>query len=270
MPIIKETIMSNGLDTTIKFALGTDNRLSGYQQEIDDLTEETKDELINPIIDNEVSRFSFVTGSVRIWHFFFDSINPPSFTNAGFTTDELTSSSTNLLNSFFIMDYYDTFDPYTQTKIFTIYNTQILDGGSSGGVPTPQYVLNNDNLNQFYHWFIPKSYLNEQTGSTATGYVKFSFYNAKTGYVYLFFNQAIVGNTTPEKMYFKTELNLVNRTWEFTVAPAILGGISMYELPRTSAYADRVNDAVENFEALQQNGPDGAFNPEDGKYEGGT
>ena len=236
MPIIKEVIKSNGNDTTIKFGLGINNRLSGYQQEIDELTEETKDDLINPIIDNEVRRFSFIPNSVKILNFFFGSSSPQSkFTHAGFTNDEIDESNNNLLNSFFIMDFYDKYDPYTQSKVFTIYNTQVLEGNTSVGRQIPSYTINDDNLNQFYHWFIPKSYLDAQTGSTVTGYTKFSFYNAKLGLLHLFYNKLNDTLATPEKMYFKTKLNLNNMTWEFDIGTTFLGSVPIYEIPRTRA-----------------------------------
>ena len=269
MSIIKETIKLSETTTgaTITFALSGGVRFSGYQQEIDNITEETKDDLINPIVDNEVRRFSYIPDNVKILSFFFNSVTP-SFEEAGFTTTEIENYSNNLRNSFFIMDYYDTFDPYTQTKIFTVYNTRVLNGSTSGGVAVPLYTLNNDNLNQFYHWNIPKYYLDAYTGSTVTGYTKFSFYNAKTGRIFLFYNKnnTDAGITTPEKMYFKTKLNLTNMTWELDIGATPLGIVRIYEIPRTSAYTERVNDTFENYQNEQQNYPAGTTFIDDGTY----
>jgi len=164
MPIIKEIIKSNGEDTTIKFSLGINNKLSGYQQEIDELTEETKDDLINPIVDNEVRRFQYdssFAGPTNLVFFF--TANGSSYYNkftpnaARFSTTEITENSNKILNSFFIMDCYDTFNNNTQTKLFTIYQTQILDGEIGTTLPIPKYRIYSDTVNQFYNWYVPKS-----------------------------------------------------------------------------------------------------------------
>jgi len=272
MSIIKERIKINNKDVNLKITLSGRNQISGYQQEIDNITKETKDELTNPIVDNEVRRFSQVSGELTLLNFYFNSSSPPNFTNAGFTNAEIDSASNNLLNSFFIMDFYDSFDPYTQTKIFTIYNTQVLGGEEQDGRSIPFYIIDtylgigiDNNSNQFYHWFIPKSYLDAQTGFTATGYIKFSFYNAKIGKVYLFYNKDNQSLSTPEKMYFETLLDLNAMTWD--IKKSLLCA-KAYEIPRTNIYAEKVNDAVDNFDNQQQDYPNKTtFNPEDGKYD---
>ena len=267
MSIIKERILFNNQDVNLKINLGAGDSVYGYQLEIDDLTEETKEDLINPVIDYEVQRFSQKTGLVRIFNFLFNGQNSADFTDAGFTTSEIEDSDDVLLNSFFIMDFYDSFNPYTQNKIFTIYNTKVLNGSTSGGVQIPAYVVNDNNLNQFYHWFIPKSYLDAQTGNTVTGYIKFSFYNAKTGFLHLFLNRLNAGLTTPKKLYFEVELNLDDMTWEL-VGTFFFGSVPIEEiLPRSSAYVSRANETFSNFDNLQQQPPTGAFNPEDGTYD---
>ena len=57
--LIKETIKFNSQDKLITINLGSNNKILGVQQEIDNLVEKTKSELINPIIDNEVYRFKY-------------------------------------------------------------------------------------------------------------------------------------------------------------------------------------------------------------------
>ena len=267
MPIIKEKIKFNNQDVNLTFGLSGVNQISGYQQEIDGLTEDAKDELINPIVDNEVRRFIFEPNDIAILGFYFDSDSPHvDFEYAGFTSTEIEDADTNMLNSFFIMDFYDSFDPYTQTKISTTYNTQILEGNTSGGVQIPGYVNNNDKLTQFYYLNVPKTFIDAQTGHTATGYTKFSFYNAKYGLVHLFYNIAVsnAGVTTPEKMYFKTTLNLYDMTWNITTG--LFASVAIYEMPRTGAYVEKVNDAVDNFSNEQQQYPNGSVFNDDGKY----
>ena len=275
MSIIKERIRlsNNSSGATITFGLSGRERLSGYQQEIDGLTEDTKQDLVNPVIDNEVRRYNHK--DIQNIYFYFSkrigaggAAYSNSFTSAyaGFSRAEIDDYDDVVLNSFFIMDFYNSFDYNTQSKIFTTYLTQILDGETSGGDPIPTYSLRNDNVNQWYHQYVPQSFLDTQTGSTITGYTKFSFYNAKFGTISLFYdNDSSVGLTSPETMYFKTYLYLDTMQWEFerdTLHP--------YEVGRDSAYSTKVNNTFENFDNLQQTYPVGAFDPEDGTYEGGS
>jgi len=268
MPIIKERIKNNTQDIFLTIDLGVGNNLNGYQQEIDELTEDTKEELINPVIDYEVERFKHLPANTSVLIFKFSNAagtaTENSFEYAGFSSSEIEDADDVVLNSFFIMDFYDTYDVYTQTKIFTTYNTLILDGETSGGEPIPKYYVRDSTINQFFYQYVPKSFLNTQTGSTITGYVKFSFYSAKYGFVSLFFNPNNSASS-PERMYFKTYLYPDTMEWKFdnyTLTPT--------ELSPNNSYVTKVNDAIDTFENLQQNPPEGAFNPEDGTYEVGT
>lgn len=262
MPVIKETIKQNNLDVTLKINLGSGINLSGFQQEIDNLTELTKDELINPIIDNEVRRFQYKSenGAVNLT-FYFSNTPQPLFSHAGFSPSEIIVGSPIITNSFFIMDYYDTYDSYTQTKIFSTYLTQILSGVNK----QPNYKIYSDTINQFYNWYVPLSFINSQTGSTIIGYTNFSFYNAKFGKVTLFFNKDNENILTPEKMYFKTELDLINKTWRFLGLPT--NNANAYEISSTSAYVTRINNTIGNFVNTKQTYPTGnTFQTTTGTY----
>jgi len=266
MSIIKERIKFNNVDVNLKIDLGVRNRFSGYQQEIDELTEETKEELINPVIDYEVERYPHEPNRTNTVYFYFSNAAGTShantFTNAGFTSTEIEDFDDVVLNSFFIMDFFDTYDHFTQRKLFTTYNTLILDSETSGGDPIPKYKLSNTVINQFFYQYVPKWFLDSQTETTIPVYIKFSFYSAKSGRVSLFYNNA-EAVSSPERMYFKGFLYTHDRDWNFDE-----GVNNAYELPPNNTYATKVNDAVETFENLQQNAPEGAFNPEDGTYEG--
>ena len=267
MPIIKERIKFENQD--LKINLGVGNNILGYQQEIDKLTENTKIKLTNPIVDNEVRRFVY-GGNEIIYLFFYFSANGTTYVNsfgstgAKFSSTQISDYSDKIRNSFFTMDFYDSFDDYTQSRIFSIYQTQILDGETSGSTPIPKYKITNDN--QFYCWYVPKTFIDKhlETGATTiTAYVKFSFYMARYGKVRLFYNKDNQSLKTPERMYFKVELNLVNMTWEFDSS----GNQKAYQLPITNLYSQKVNDAVENFDNKQQEYPDdNTFDSETGHY----
>lgn len=269
MPIIKERIKFENQDINLKINLGVDNNFSGYQQEIDELTEETKIELTNPIIDNEVRRFQYGGNAINLLFYFTANgttyVNGFGSTGAKFSSTEISNNSMKILNSFFIMDFYNSFDNYTKTKIFTIYQTQILTGEESSGTPIPNYEITNDN--QFYSWYVPKTFIDQniETGATTVvGYVKFSFYTAKYGKVRLFYNKDNQSLKTPEKMYFKVILDLINMTWKFNT----IGDKKAYQLPFTDAYYKKVNDGIDNFRNNEQDYPDGnTFDSQNGTYD---
>lgn len=278
MPIIKERIKFENQDINLKINLGVGNRLSGYQQEIDNLTEETKVELTNPITDNEVRRFQY-GGTLANLVFYFTAngtVYQNSFetTGARFTSTEVDDYSNKIRNSFFTMDFYDSFDDYTQTRIFTIYQTQVLDGEKSGSIPIPKYRIYGDTVNQFYSWYVPKTFIDQniQSGVTiVTGYVKFSFYNAKYGDMALFYNKDYVNPenpASPERMYFKVQLNLNDMTWKFDYSGDNYPPNAVaYQLPFTNIYSQKVNESIEDFDNKKQEYPDdNTFDSETGDY----
>jgi hypothetical protein len=185
-----------------------------------------------------------------------------SLINNGFTMNELTTRATNVRNSFFILDYYDSFDIYNQNKIFTTYLTKITT--TSNIIPT--YVLNSTTNNQFYGWYVPVSYIGAITGTTAVGYVRFRFYNAKTGKIVLFYNFDNLSLSSPEKMFFKTELNLVNMTWKFVTGSYPFMKAREVESTNT-LFINKTNDNFNTFENLAQDYPSGnSFNHASGTY----
>jgi len=258
MYVKKERIKFNGDDMNLKISIGSNLEQVGQQQSINDLAKSTGESLINPIIDGEVRRFRYSVedGGITMKFYFYLINYQNAFETAGFTTNEIMTGDLNVLNSFFIMDFYDTFDTYTQTKFFTTYLTKI------GTLPNYLIDYSSDyDFNQLYYWNIPLSYLNKYTGDTITGYVKFSFFNSKTGKISLFYNKDndddIVIRKTPEKMYFKTVLDLVNQTWLIDT-PSFNNNYEMlaYEL-LPSTYVNRVNNTMNSFENKQQIYPSG-------------
>jgi hypothetical protein len=265
MSIIKKTIKFNNLDVNIKLPLGTDIGITGYQQEIDNITVNTENELINPVVDSEVRRFKYdPTIQPCLINFYYHSSNVDKclFISAGFTQEEIDTLNVNLLNSFFILDYYDSYDTNTQSKIFTTYLTKVL----SGNYKTPSYPIKP--ANQLYYLYVPQWYIDiilAEGNVAAVGYIKFSFYIAKYGGVNLFYNHDNIALTTPEKMYFKTILNLTNMTWR--IYTTSFPNINAYELYNASAYTKKVNDTISNFNNKKQNPPIGnTFQSDTGTY----
>jgi hypothetical protein len=261
MSIIREKIRFNdslsGTTMNLIIPIGSNDNFTGYQQEVDNLTQFTALDLVNPVSDAEKRRFKLnpnPNSSINLY-FKFGSSNQATFTAAGFTQEEINTGSDSILNSFFILDFYDTYDFYNQTKIFTTYLTKI--GTSS--------AYNIGSSNQFYYWYVPMSYINSFTGSTTTGYVKFSFFNAKTGKLQLFYNE---NNTTPEsaeRLFFKVQMDFPNKTWKFLTSN--YPTINASEILNNVLYTTKVNNTFAKTEDLQQKYPSGStFNYKNATY----
>lgn len=276
MSIIKETIKYIGKDMNLKFNLGSNNKLLGFQQEIDNLTQIVSTDLINPSIDAEERRIKYLPGITPLsltFKFYNSIVNnwSATFLNAGFKQDEIISMNQKTLNSFFILDFYDNVNPTTQRKIFTTYLTKIIGYDINGNrIYTPTYTIGSVIQNQFNCLYVPIWYLNSFTGNTVNGYIKFSFYNAINGKIHNFYNldngNPLPGNyVNPEKLYFKTEINKLNMTWR--IHTTSFPNANAYELFDANTYINKVNNTVVNYNKELQNYPTGnTFNYEDGTY----
>jgi hypothetical protein len=270
MSIIKEQIKYLGKDMTINFNLGSNDDFLGYQEEIDNLTEFTSAELVNPDIDLEERKIKYASniGPLTLTFQFHVTGNvfASTFYAAGFGTNDISGSTTNMQNSFFILDFYDTFDTYTQTKIFTTYLTKLIGNDAYGNrTYTPVYVINSGVTNQLYYWYVPISFLNAQTGTTVTGYTKFTFYNAISGKTAVFYNLDNINLTTAEQMYFKSVIDLTGMTWRI-ITPSFPNVIAQ-QLWTSPDYNQKVDDTITNFNNEAQNYPSGnSFNYLTGTY----
>jgi len=165
-----------------------------------------------------------------------------SFINAGFSQAEIDGNSVTMLNSFFILDFYDTYDINTQVKLFTTYLTKI--GNKS------QYVINASTKNQLYDLYIPVSFIESQINNIVNGYAKFTFYNAKNGKTTLFYNQDNISIGTSEKMYFKINLDLINKTWK--VIGASSPNMNANQLVNSTQYNNRIDNTIINTNNIKQ------------------
>jgi hypothetical protein len=257
MSIIQKNIYigANATGATLTFGLSGGVDISGYQQEIDGITEKKKQELVNPIEDFEIVRFS--PNLTKRLRFYFLNVGNTSyansFTNAGFTSSELSNRDDVVRNSFIIADLYDTYIPNTQTRLATTYQTKI---GA-----TPDYSLKTDLNHQLCAINFPKWYLDTLTDSFVVAYMKLSFYNAKDGKLLLFYNYSIYDISNPENMYFEVYLYPLSKTWEF------IADTNAYELTPNSAYVQRNNETFQNFENKKQTYPDGNVFEDDGTYD---
>jgi hypothetical protein len=260
MSIIREKVKYDGNGLNLKFNLNSSDQFLGYQQEIDNLTQFTSTELVNPPVDVEKRRFKNyaqnTTSTIRFQFTLDGTTYNSSYVNAGFTSAEVSNSSINIKNSFYIMDFYDNYDVNTQTKILTTYLTKIEQ--------SPYYTI--DTANQLYYLYVPVSYINENLDmgiNSVTGYIKLSFFNARNGQIVLFYNYQNRNLSTAQKMYFTAKIDLYNKTWGF-INPAT--GLVANQLWSSYDYVNKVNN-ISKYTNEQQNYPSGtAFVAETGKY----
>jgi len=256
MPIIKEVVKFNNQEINLKINLGLQNSFIGYQQEIDNITNATTNKLINPVIDQEVRVFYYDNEgyqSKALNFYFYDFTGNSYISNFTspqiFTQKELDSQSPCVRNSFFMLEFFDSYDFYKQNKIFTTYWTNI------GKLPI--YSISSYNLNEFYKWFIPLSFINSQTNNIITGYTKFSFYDGKMGKIHIFYNQDYETDSTSKKMYFKTILNINSRTWKIST-PSLTTSFTIKAKEYIGdLFVEKINNSFDKFHNLSPSYPNG-------------
>ncbi|MFA5366516.1 MAG: hypothetical protein WC333_01140 [Dehalococcoidia bacterium] len=266
MLINKEIIKFDERDMYVRFALDGSNGLTGYQQQIDNLTTITGIDIVNPAIDVEVRRFRYSKEASIATLMFYNDRGENSFRNITSTVDDMmiTTRTTQALSSFFILDFYDTYDITNQSKIFTLYMTKILDGTPP---ITPKYTIDASNKNQFYYWYIPLSFINAHAGGTVNMYVKFSFFHAYNGKLRLYYNYANRLLKTPEKMFVKVSLNLDDYSWKFVSSSYTIRLDQIAGDYEANKYVDKVNDDIDKFALDKQVFPkETIFDYETGTY----
>jgi len=257
MSVIQEKIYigANSTGATLTFGLSGGVNISGYQQEINDITEEKKQESINPIEDYEITRFKYGGGTNRLSFYFLKPSNSGHnalYSNAGFSNSEISDKANVFRNSFFILDFYDTYSANTQTRLFTNYQTKLSS--------TPLFQFDSNQYYEMSYCNVPNWFLETQTNNRITAYLKISFYNAKDGELLLFYNKSINDIYDPKNLYFTVYFYPQTRTWKF------IKDEDAYELTPNSAYVERNNETFQNFENKKQDYPDGNVFEDDGSY----
>lgn len=271
MQINEEKVRLKRTDSSIRINIGsTYNNELGIQQQIENLTHNTSNDLINPHVDGEVSRFKFKEEElIHTYKFYFGLNTNTGLINAGFTSIELASRALNVENSFFILDFYDTYNSSIQRKLFTTYITKIDNTAHVSEYMIGVLPINYGQLipvDQIKYLYIPKWFINENSGNTTQNiYLKFSFYNAKIGKTSTFYNNANTSINTSEKYYLTCTLDLLNKRW---FVPNSLNKISTFnELITSQEFLDRINNTFETTNVIRQIYPTGdTYNYKTNKY----
>lgn len=266
MSIIKEKVKKTNSDIVIKFPINSGIEFTGKQQEINKLTDFNTFDVVNPPVDGEKIRFKYgLSSGIIAFEFYNDGIDffTANLKNTVFTVDEVNKRSSNVRNSFFIMDVYDSFDAYSQNKIFSSYLSKITYYNNG----EPIFFLYDKNV-QWNKIAVPNEFIRQQTTNQITAYAKFTFYSAKTGNLTPFFNFNNNNLTTPEKYYIKIIFNVLNNTYEFQTTN--INNIRFREITETEnpSYYSKINNTVNNFNEININYPVGnTFNSNERDYE---
>lgn len=165
--------------------------------------------------DIEISKYVLTSNISINFNFFNGSNYSTDFTSAGFTTDEINVSNKKYRYSYFLIQIYDTFDSKNQRLLHTGYIPIYLFPDRTKSiflidVNTKYYEFNNIYLSNDF-----------QLSDNNILYLKFSFFNAKVGRLFPFYNHQILTNTD-EKLYYKITANNINKSYSFnnsTITP---------------------------------------------------
>jgi len=244
MQVIKKKIRYKGQSAYIDFNLDSNEDFIGYQQSIDNLTSFKTMNVVNDVVDAEKRKFNFSNESgsqiIKFWFLNPSKVHQNTFTAAGFTQDEITNTSKSLLNSFFILDFYNTPIIAKQKKLFTSYLTKVLNQSTLPTYTIP-LILDESNRNELYYMYISRSYINQQTQPIITGYTKISFFSGHDGSIKTFQYNGFSYSSSQQKLFMRTELNFSGRTWRFIPSS---NTIDLYQLDG-GEYDNRMNDTFD-------------------------
>jgi hypothetical protein len=226
----------------------------GYDDNIQNIVDAETDNSINTVTDEEIRRIKIgrpYAFNFKFWNgFTYVTFLAPSEFNP--TTD---INTTPVINSFFIVQVYDSYLEETQTKRHTGYYN-----GYDFGVSTLVSSYYIDNTAEFSDLYLPKWYLDTMSGNT-TLYVKFLFYSGKSGKFYPFYN-GDSSATDQRKMFHTITVNPSAMTYTYT---GISTTINSNELLNT-AYNTLVNNTVPSFPIQKTTYPSGTTFTSSGTY----
>lgn len=227
---------------SINLPVQLENRfdITGNEMEIQKFSDDTLQQIINPIKDYEVAKFihdydnfgnndlimamNFLDGET--WH--------GEYVPQGFEAGELINLSNAVKNSFFKLDFFDSPNRETQklqfTKIIPMYlsNEVMLDTPVDGrnGYIVPDFYSNVIKNNEISDLFIFKS---EKTKNIDEFYMGCRFFNAKNGDIVRMTNDAILdsGINPSKDYYYKVVIDRDRRTYQiFDYIDGVVGSVT--------------------------------------------
>lgn len=246
MPIIKKQIKKPLNDININIPIGNLSNKNGQHIGIQTYVNQQRENSLNEGEDYDVAKFNqdyskYPDEELLLYLLFYNEeiINTwdGGFNIAGFTNEEILLKRNSFSNSFFIFDFYDTYDTFERTKLFSNYYTLLEQPPSNDGIDLKK-------IKQLQNILIPRHHLSNIGDDI---YVNILFYNAKLGRVvsffngdnYDFYNEKFM-ITTDERLFFNVKLDKEEKKWWFvTATPKILHA---YELITSPNYSEKVNN----------------------------
>jgi len=242
--MLRDKFLNDNLDKNIKLNLKNGFDVYFDESDIDLITQTKLEERVNPYLDSERIRFKFKQETINYpLSFSFRSGNTMSFGTtyryAGFTQAELNQNQTSFINSFYAMEVYDSVNSKIQNLLSTTYIKPITSNYYTGS--TNIRFLQSDEQTKI---LIPKTFVEQQTGTSVNVYIKFSFYNAKTGKVIPFFYNTLFARSGETTFYDTSILNITGKT--YTLNDVIL--TKSYREFSNTGYTTNINDKFDNIQ----------------------
>jgi hypothetical protein len=159
-------------------------------------------------IDEEVKKYTLSSDINMLFYFFKNNSYLSNFINAGFEENEINLSNRNYRFSYVLMQIFDSIDFKTQNLLHSSYIPIYLFPFKI------QTTFNIKPLEKYYEF--NNLYISNNTKLTNNQklFCNFKFYNAKTGRLAVFFNQAKTTNNQ-DRFYFDIVINTNNLTYSF-------------------------------------------------------
>lgn len=253
---IKKKILKTNSSKFIRIGLNSSNDLLGFDNMINSVD---IDKYIEKPKNGEIVRYGYnnVEGELSqtlSLNFNFSCVGEEGTSNlvcAGFTEEEILLKSTPILNSFFILDVYDSLEPHNRRKILSNYLTKVTSTkelylSQDNKMPNTTYALHSKN--QLYYLNIPKHFISDNNEENHIKlYGEFSFYSGKTGKIHRFVKSP--NSTTKENHVVEISLNVADKTWRFN---DYQNSLNLYSISLDSIYSTKVNNTIKNKEVKSQ------------------
>lgn len=248
MSIIKKKVKLKKTDIKLTIPFGGVNRMVGDEDAINDFIEDSTGLSINPADDGELYRFkgdSSLLFNVK-FHNTTTDVFDYDIRYAGFTDDELNKFDSVILKSFYIVELFNSVKYENQNRLHIGYYSGLNFNNNTTSKELSKYDLDNNN-NEFSFYYIGN---NKILDGLEIVYVRYSFYNAKTGKIHVFYNEDKTLLTTEDKMYFSIALNKPNKKYNTS------GEHNLIEF-NDDTYANRISNTIDNLPKEKNMFPDG-------------
>jgi len=260
-------------DNYIKVSLKNDGfDFVDYSEDNTDLLTSSKEENVNPFDDGEKKMFRPIEGDYTFTFNFLDNNywNRYTFTKFDLTEDILNLSES-FINSFYVVQVYDTFNSKNQillsTGYYNVFNFAKIANQTNNNIST--HIINSSS--EALQIYLPLDYINSFTGNTFDIYIRYFFYNAKSGAFIPFYNKGatnLPSPTTPTilvnnetDIYLKVNVNKSTRKYD-------LSAMSLYfNQFNNPEYNNLINSTVESIPLEKPTYPSGTSFTSNGNYE---